>query len=254
MSILWAVARWRVRRLMQAFRQTLRRDLIFTFVALGLLVAWDASGFDLLLARPWANAQGFPLRDNWFLAKVLHEGARRAAWLPALWLIIGVWKPTGVLRRLSQSLRVQWAGTTLLALAAISLLKHFSHTSCPWDLAEFGGRASWISHWAFGVTDGGPGRCFPAGHASAAFAFLSGYFALRSVAPAQARAWLIGALLMGLVLGGAQQLRGAHFMSHTLWTGLLCWVVALVVDTSVRAFGRRSPAPGVAEAPLNSAN
>jgi membrane-associated PAP2 superfamily phosphatase len=219
--------------------------LLWTIAALGLLLAFDASGLDLPLTRPWANAGGFPLRDNWFLSTILHEGARRAAWVPALWLIIGVWMPTGVLRRLTQSQRVQWAGTTLLALAAISLLKHVSHSSCPWDLAEFGGHASWVSHWAFGTFDGGPGRCFPAGHASAAFAFVSGYFVLRGLAPAQARAWLIGALLMGFVLGASQQLRGAHFMSHTLWTAWLCWTMAWLVDVGVRALGGKKETSSV---------
>jgi membrane-associated PAP2 superfamily phosphatase len=230
------------------------RDLLWTFATLCLLIAWDASGLDLLLARPWASAQGFRLHDNWFLSTVLHDGARRAAWIPALWLIVGVWKPTGILRRLSRAQRVQWAGTTLLALAAISLFKHASHTSCPWDLIEFGGHARWISHWAWGVRDGGPGHCFPAGHASAAFAFISGYFVLRSVSPVQARAWLIGALLAGLVLGAAQQLRGAHFMSHTFWTGWLCWTIAWLVDTAVRRRHRKAAVSGAIEPPLEKAN
>ena len=85
--------------------------------------------------------------------------------------------------------------------------------------------ARYASHWALGVVDGGGGRCFPAGHASAGFAFVGGYFALRHKAPAAARWWLAAAVLAGLVLGGAQQVRGAHFMSHTLWTGWLCWTV-----------------------------
>jgi membrane-associated PAP2 superfamily phosphatase len=230
------------------------RDLLWTLATLCLLIAWDASGLDLLLARPWASAQGFRLHDNWFLSTVLHDGARRAAWIPALWLVAGVWKPTGVLRRLSRAQRVQWAGTTLLALAAISLFKHASHTSCPWDLIEFGGHARWISHWAWGVRDGGPGHCFPAGHASAAFAFVSGYFVLRSVSPVQARAWLIGALLAGLVLGAAQQLRGAHFMSHTFWTGWLCWTIAWLVDIAVRRRHRKAAVSGAIEPPLEKAN
>lgn len=228
---------------MQLSRSTYNQ-LLWTIAALGLLLAFDGSGLDLAVARPWANAEGFPLRDNWFLSVILHEGARRAAWIPALWLIIGVWRPTGVQHRLSQPQRVQWAGTTLLALAAISLLKLVSHSSCPWDLAEFGGHASWVSHWAFGTLDGGPGRCFPAGHASAAFAFVSGYFALRDVSHAQARAWLIGAVVMGLMLGAAQQLRGAHFMSHTLWTGWLCWVIAWLVDAGVRSLRNEAAATG----------
>ncbi|MDB5881104.1 MAG: (acid phosphatase) superfamily protein-like protein [Ramlibacter sp.] len=221
--------------------RTTYKPLLWTLLCLACVILWDASGFDLLLARPWGSGQGFALKDNWFLSNVLHEGARRAAWLPTLWLVIGVWKPTAVLRRLSRLQRVQWAGTTLLALAAIATFKQLSHTSCPWDLAEFGGHASWVSHWSLGMRDGGPGRCFPAGHASAGFAFVSGYFALRGVSIAQARAWLAGALLVGFVLGAAQQLRGAHFMSHTLWTGWLCWTIAWLVDAAVRKLYPAAP-------------
>jgi len=238
---------------MQISRST-ATHLFWTLLALALLVLWDAGGLDLALARSSANASGFPLRDNWFLSNVMHEDARRAAWIPALWLMVGVFKPTGVLRRLSRSQRVQWLGTTLLALAAISLLKHISHTSCPWDLSEFGGHADWVSHWASGVLDGGPGRCFPAGHASAAFAFVSGYFVLRRRFRAQAWAWLTAALALGLLLGVAQQLRGAHFMSHTLWTGWICWTVAWLVDIAVRSSRSGESTQDAADVPLKGAS
>jgi membrane-associated PAP2 superfamily phosphatase len=36
---------------------------------------------------------------------------------------------------------------------------------------------------------------------------------------------LLIAVLAGLILGLSQQMRGAHFMSHTLWTAWLCWTV-----------------------------
>lgn len=39
---------------------------------------------------------------------------------------------------------------------------------------------------------------------------------------------LIGVLAVGVVLGGVQTVRGAHYPSHTLWTGLMCWGIALV--------------------------
>lgn len=65
-------------------------------LTLGLLVivlAWDASGLDLALARLAGSSQGFPWRDNWLLSTVMHEGARRMAWLLALGLCLAVWSP-----------------------------------------------------------------------------------------------------------------------------------------------------------------
>ena len=115
--------------------------------------------------------------------------------------------------------------TALLAALVIAALKRSSGTSCPWDLADFGGIATQVSHWRFGVADGGPGRCFPSGHASSAFVFLTGYFALRSANPARARPWLAGVAAAGALFGWSQLARGAHFASHTLWTAWWCWVI-----------------------------
>jgi membrane-associated PAP2 superfamily phosphatase len=147
------------------------------------------------------------------------------------------WLLTG--QGLDRASRVQLALTVLASVLAVSLLKQASHTSCPWDLQEFGGMAHYVSHWSWGVRDGGPGGCFPAGHASTAFAYLGGYFVLRRVAPRIALAWLAAALVGGLLLGVTQQLRGAHYMSHTLWSGWVCWTVGLAIDTVIRR-ARRS--------------
>jgi membrane-associated PAP2 superfamily phosphatase len=119
------------------------------------------------------------------------------------------------------------------------LLKQLSLTSCPWSLAEFGGSARHVSHWAWGVADGGEGRCFPAGHATAAFCFLPGYFALRAAAPVAARRWLLAVLGAGAVLGVVQVMRGAHFASHSLWTGWFCWAFALAALQAAGAGPRR---------------
>ena len=214
-------------------------DAIWTFASLLCLLAWDALGWDRAWAHAFGGSGGFTLREHRFLVEVLHEGARRLGWLLALLLALGVWWPIGVLRRIDAIERLQWVVSLLLALVVVGVLKHFSTTSCPWDLAEFGGVARYASHWALGVIDGGVGRCFPAGHASAGFAFIGGYFALRRCQPQAARWCLGGALVAGLILGGAQQVRGAHFMCHTLWTGWLCWTTAWWCDATVSALRHR---------------
>lgn len=196
----------------------------------GLLavLVWDASGLDLALAHWSGNATGFVWRDHPLLADVLHSWARAAGWGVLLaCTALAVW-PLGPLRALSPMERVSWVGSVWLALLLVVVLKHVSHTSCPWDLAVFGGNAQHLSHWTWDRTDGGPGHCFPAGHASTGFAFVAGTFWLAPQHPALARRWWVAAVLAGLVLGVAQQLRGAHFMSHTLWSGWLCWAVGVL--------------------------
>lgn len=194
-----------------------------------LLIAWDGSGLDLELARLVGTARGFPLRDAWWLAVPLHEGARWLAWLAALGCVLAVWWPVGPFGRIGFAQRLQLAVTTIVAALAISAIKSASATSCPWDLSQFGGAARYVSHWST-LPDGGAGRCFPAGHASSGFSFIGGYFAFRETDARLARRWLAAALVAGLVLGIVQQLRGAHFMSHTLWTAWVCGALAWGID------------------------
>lgn len=200
--------------------------LVWTAAAFLALVAWDWFGQDLALARWFGTRSGFAYRDHWLFSGVLHQGARRLAWTLQLGLILAIWWPVGPLRRLPRRERVNLLVGTLLTVLAVWLLKNRSLTSCPWELTEFGGIAQYVSHWRWGVPDGGEGLCFPAGHASAAFCFLTGYFWLRDRAPRAARAWLTVTVIAGLTIGLAQQVRGAHYMSHTLWTGWLSWVFA----------------------------
>jgi membrane-associated PAP2 superfamily phosphatase len=213
-----------------------------TLVALVLLLAWDATGGDLWTAGLFGTPFGFPLRENWWLTAVVHQGGKNLSWILVVGLLVGVWWPVGVLRRLSRGERWQLVLGVLASVGAITLLKHANHTSCPWDVQAFGGVATYVSHWDWSARDGGPGGCFPAGHASAAFAFLGGWFVLRRRAAGAARVWLVLTLAAGVVFGLGQQMRGAHYLSHTLWTARICWVVGGAIDVLVQFWRARRTA------------
>jgi membrane-associated PAP2 superfamily phosphatase len=76
----------------------------------------------------------------------------------------------------------------LLCLAMVPTLKQFSTASCPYELSLFGGVATYVPHWRPGVADGGPGHCFPSGHAVSALAFMGLYFGWRERWPRAGRA------------------------------------------------------------------
>jgi len=209
--------------------RTWRDDATPLLMALLALAAWDALGLDLPLARLFGSAQGFAWREHWLTSSVMHSGVRNAAWMLFAALVLSIRFPLPVLRTLSTRERWWWLGTTLLCIVLIPLLKRASWTSCPWSLAEFGGvSARYVPHWLLGQRDGGPGGCFPSGHASTAFGFLAGWFALRRKAPGVARAWLAATIVTGLTLGWVQMMRGAHYASHTLWTAWICWAVTMI--------------------------
>lgn len=204
-----------------------RPFFILTLWLGAIALAWDGSGLDLPVMHLLGDAQGFALRHNHWLEHVLHDDMRRAAtvvFVAALgWL---AWAP-GRLGQLPRSERALLALGLLMSLLAVNLVKRYSLTSCPWDLQAFGGVASYVSHWTFGVADGGGGQCFPGGHASSFAALFP--LVLPALASRDAAARRHGRLGLALliaataVLGLVQTLRGAHYPSHTLWTIWLCW-------------------------------
>jgi len=40
---------------------------------------------------------------------------------------------------------------------------------------------------------------------------------------------LAGSLLLGFALGMGRVAQGAHFVSHNLWSALICWLVVLAL-------------------------
>jgi membrane-associated PAP2 superfamily phosphatase len=210
----------------EAARTEARRDAALTLAALLALLAWEASGLDGLLAAQWGDAGGFALREHWFFRRVLHDGGRLLSAIALAACALWAWR--GDAQAMTRRLRVAWLGAVVLCLVAVPALKRVSQTSCPWSLQAFGGDATYVPHWWFGVFDGGPGHCFPSGHAVAAFAFLPLYFQWRRARPVLARRLLVVTLAFGALFGWAQLARGAHFPSHTLWSAWLCWTIGVV--------------------------
>jgi membrane-associated PAP2 superfamily phosphatase len=208
----------------------LHRDTSVMLTGLLLLLAWDASGWDLAVMKAIADGYSFSWRSHWLTDLVLHQGGRWLSWgvVAALALEAVFYIKPGPSR---QKRFAYIAGMVLCALL-VPLIKRISLTSCPWDLTDFGGKAHYVSHWAWGMADGGAGHCFPSGHAVAAFGFFGMYFLWRDHDDKFARAWLAGVLLMGLLFGGVQTLRGAHYLSHSAWTAWLCWTIFAGISAS----------------------
>ena len=124
------------------------------------------------------------------------------------------------------------AGGSLL----MSLLKHGSALHCPWDLAEYGGYApSWLVRQAASRDCGG--ALFSR---RACFWRICAHGVLLCVGATHARAarvCLMAGVAAGMVRGGAQMMRGAHFLSHTVWSGWVVWVFLVVFYKMFPPFG-----------------
>jgi membrane-associated PAP2 superfamily phosphatase len=221
------------------------RDAAIAGVALLGLALWEWSGWDLAAARLYGGVGGFGWRETWLTSGVAHQGGRWLAWVVLALMVADAIRPL-IEGGPSRRERWYWIGVVLACTVLVPGLKRLTHSSCPWDLTEFGGVAAYVPHWRWSALDGGPGHCFPSGHAVAAFAFFGICFGWRRSRPGLARAWLIGVCVFGALFGWAQLARGAHYPSHTLWSAWLCWSLCVLADLlprQSRGDGAKSVSP-----------
>lgn len=211
----------------------LRRHLALLIIsAITLVLVFETTHLDMLLATPLFDpASGdFPLRRHWLLNAVMHDQVKLVATACAI-VMLGVCA-------LGMRGRITWLPPRSACLAAIgmllipaatSALKHLTNRHCPWDVIEFGGFAPYIGLLELPSATIARGTCFPAGHASVGFLWLIWGAALRATNVRAARIAAALAAAFGLTLGVGQMLRGAHFLSHTLWSLWLAWAICIAL-------------------------
>ncbi|MES2318724.1 MAG: phosphatase PAP2 family protein [Pseudomonadota bacterium] len=226
--------------------------------ALAILWLGAFTDVDLWLARTMYSqaARGFPLRHAWLTETFSHVYLKNLLVMLASCVLIPAafdcWRPrASSTPAFRQRLRVVALSAILVPLA-ISLLKQASRSHCPWDLAEFGGAESYIRLLQAALPGAPAGHCMPAGHAASGLWLISLAGLCLPRRPRTAAAVFVVALAFGFWLGWMQQLRGAHFLTHTLWSmWLACAIVALIQAlSSLEGVLLRKPATEVGERAL----
>lgn len=106
--------------------------------------------------------------------------------------------------------------------------KSVTNVHCPSEIRRYGGNVPYVKLFSRYPVDDRParrGRCFPAGHASGGFALMS-LAGLARTRRGRRTGTLVG-LAAGWTLGLYQILKGAHYLSHTLVTMMMAWIVFL---------------------------
>lgn len=212
------------------------------FVGLSVLLMglhgdlWLADRVYAMEGHAWNLQSGYVTQD------LLHAAGRQAS--KNLWFVLVLVFAAS----LSMKKGRQWRWplfylllATLLSTAAVGMLKRWTNMDCPWDLLRYGGDKAYYGLFMHRPSVLGHAKCFPAGHASAGYAWIALYFFFLSARP-HWRWWgLSFALGLGLLFGIAQQLRGAHFLSHDLWTLMVCWLIALALYVFMLGQQRTGP-------------
>ncbi len=200
------------------------------------------SDIDLALADMLYDASNhsFPWQHAWLTETFSHVILKWLLMLMALgfvgYALSDAVRPVTRLDALNRlRLRVVALSAVLVPLV-ISLLKQASSSHCPWDLARYGGEQPYVRIFEALPLDAVPGHCLPAGHASSALWLLS--LAVYWL-PARRRAAQLAAamgIIFGAMVGFLQQMRGAHFLTHTLWS---IWIACAIVSVTILALQKK---------------
>ena len=180
---------------------------------------------DMQLIHPWIDSAGnFPLKNNWFLVEINHKLIKHLV-IGFFVIILLSWIASF---KFDQLKAFKWQlgylfWVSVLSTVLIGLLKSHSAHACPWSMTE---STAFGYVWDFSATQG---HCFPGGHASTGFSLLTGFFVFRKSNPKIAYFFLCLGLVLGFITGWGQMMRGAHFLSHNLWTGWIIYTFNLLV-------------------------
>ncbi len=207
----------------------------------GALALFEFTGLDLALqdrfydfaAKRWLVDAAEPLGRL-----VFYNGPKALIILGAVVVLGLALGPERWRAKLQFARRDLWVA--LLTLVAVPALagfgKNMTNTFCPSEIRRYGGDVAYVklcSPYPEGDRPDRRGECFPGGHASGGFALL-GLMWLR-----RTRTWKQGGLALGLGagwwMGGYQMVKGAHYLSHTVTTMLLAWIVLLAWRRILRA-------------------
>lgn len=117
-----------------------------------------------------------------------------------------------------------------LIVASAWLLKNLTGVFSPREIARYGGEQPYRK--LLEAIPYVPGRArgdgFPATHCSGGFALMSLYFILDG--QTARRLGLLCGLAFGWIVGIYQMLKGAHYLSHTIVTMILAWMMVQVLS------------------------
>ena len=123
--------------------------------------------------------------------------------------------------------------SAIIVPLAASTLKKETNMPCPKHSIHYGGIYPHVAVWEQYPQgfDAPRTQCWPAGHASGGFALLSLFFLFKS--RKNRKKAILFAMTVGWLMGGYKMLIGDHYLSHTVITMLLSWLLILMIVAGV---------------------
>ncbi len=210
------------------------RHYVFPIICVLAGIASQYSGLDISFEQIFYDHQHhlWPYKETWLTQNLLHQAGRDFVALVVIGMIL-FFIATLLNNRMQRYRRS--AGflllSTLTGIGLVAALKSSTHIYTPWDLKIFGGLYPNIRLFDSVPANMPVGHAFPAGHASGGFALLSLYFLTLGHQLRHRKLFLYAAVGLGLLFGLDQDIRGAHMLSHDLFSLAVCWSSCLIWAT-----------------------
>ncbi len=201
---------------------------------IAVVILFEFSNLDVVLQAKFFDAQSASWiwdKEEPILRFILYDGVRFIYALGALSLLAFVAfcgnLPSLASRR--QGLLIVSVSLLLIPLV-VNVAKDTTNIPCPRNLVTFGGEYPHVTLFSGYPENSSVSHnvaCFPAGHASGAFALLSIFFLIQK---RRNRAVLVVSVLaLAWIIGLYKMIIGDHFLSHTIVSMLLAWLLILGV-------------------------
>ena len=119
---------------------------------------------------------------------------------------------------------------SILVPSIVGFLKDITNTPCPYNIVYFNGTypdKKVFDSYPDDFIQKSKVKCWPAGHASGGFALMALFFLFKT--PKNQKRALVLALIIGWSMGTYKMLLGDHFLSHTIITMLMAWLIILII-------------------------
>lgn len=204
----------------------------------GAILFFGLSGADVWVQRHFYNFQTHQWivdTNDEVLKFIFYDGIKRLLIVIAVLFLAGLvlgWNKEWM-KSYRKGMIIVVLSSVLVPLA-VGSLKAVSNMPCPKNLDLFGGAYPHTCVWEkYTVKECHleKQKCWPAGHASGGFALLSLVFLFHSRKNKIAAATM--AMVIGWSMGSYKMLIGDHFLSHTVITMILAWLLILLIVKGV---------------------
>lgn len=216
-------------------QENLNKQLIIsTFLLIFVIGFFQFTNIDIIIQNYFYNFE----TKSWLIDKdepilkfFLYDGLKKGLIIFGVFILILL-----IFFRKYEFVKEYKKGLIILLLSSIFVptivgsLKAITNTPCPCNIEHFGGEypdIKVLDKYPEDFIQKSKAKCWPAGHASGGFALMALFFFFKN--PRNQFFGLIGAITLGWSMGTYKMLLGDHFLSHTIITMILAWIIILTI-------------------------